>query len=127
MPLSNSLIKSKKGARQELLLPVALLAAWFVTFWANSRVWSWLLYTILGLDSKKRLTESILFFLTDSIKITLLLVGITFVVTIARSFITVERTRAFLGGKTVGFGNVLAAGLGTLKPFCRFDPGAAQS
>ena len=118
MPLSNSLIKSKKGAGQELLLPVALLGGWFVIYWANSRVWNWLLYRILGLDPKKRLTETIHFFLTDSVKITLLLVGITFVVTIARSFITVERTRAFLGGKTEGFGNVLGAGLGTLTPFC---------
>jgi len=118
MARPNSLIPAKKVLRRELILPFALVAGWFATYWANGRVWNWLLYTVLGLDPKKRLTESIHFFLYDAVKISLLLVGITFVVTIARSFITVERTRAFLGGKTEGLGNVLAAGLGVLTPFC---------
>jgi hypothetical protein len=35
----------------------------------------------------------------DTVKIVLLLVGIIFVVTVARSFVSLERTRALLGGR----------------------------
>jgi uncharacterized membrane protein YraQ (UPF0718 family) len=52
------------------------------------------------------------------VKIVLLLVGIIFVVTVLRSFMSVERTRALLGGRREGLGNVLAAGLGVVTPFC---------
>jgi uncharacterized membrane protein YraQ (UPF0718 family) len=37
---------------------------------------------------------------------------------VLRSFMSVERTRALLGGKREGLGNVLAAGLGVVTPFC---------
>lgn len=65
-----------------------------------------------------RLTETIHFFLFDSVKIALLLIGIIFTVTILRSYMSVERTRALLGGKREGIGNVMAAGLGVITPFC---------
>ena len=35
-----------------------------------------------------------------------------------RSYISVERTRALLGGRREGVGNVMAAGLGVATPFC---------
>jgi hypothetical protein len=41
-----------------------------------------------------------------------------FMVTVIRSFFSPERTRALLGGKREGIGNVLAAGLGVVTPFC---------
>jgi uncharacterized membrane protein YraQ (UPF0718 family) len=58
------------------------------------------------------------FFLFDTVKITLLLTGIIFAVTVLRSFVTLERTRALLGGRREGVGNVMAAGLGVVTPFC---------
>jgi hypothetical protein len=48
----------------------------------------------------------------------LLLCGIIFVVTVVRSFMSVERTRALLGGRREGIGNIAAAGLGVVTPFC---------
>jgi uncharacterized membrane protein YraQ (UPF0718 family) len=65
-----------------------------------------------------RLTETLHFFFYDTIKIGLLLTGIIFLVTILRSFMSVERTRQLLGGKREGAGNVMAAGLGVVTPFC---------
>jgi uncharacterized membrane protein YraQ (UPF0718 family) len=41
-----------------------------------------------------------------------------FVISIIRSFFSPERTRALLGGKRAGVGNVLAAMLGIVTPFC---------
>ena len=38
--------------------------------------------------------------------------------TVLRSFMSVERTRALLGGRREGVGNVVAAGLGVVTPFC---------
>jgi uncharacterized membrane protein YraQ (UPF0718 family) len=72
----------------------------------------------LGLDRNKKFADALHFFFYDSTKIALLLVGITFAVTIARSFVTIDRTRAFLGGKRAGVGNVFAASLGVVTPFC---------
>jgi len=51
-------------------------------------------------------------------KILLLLGGMIFAITIIRSFFSSERTRALLGGKREGIGNVLAASLGVVTPFC---------
>jgi uncharacterized membrane protein YraQ (UPF0718 family) len=75
-------------------------------------------YDVFGMAPAARLTSSLHFFFYDSIKIALLLGGIIFVVTILRSFMSIERTRALLGGKREGVGNVLAAALGVITPFC---------
>jgi hypothetical protein len=48
----------------------------------------------------------------------MLLTGMIFLVTLIRSFFSPERTRAALGGRREGIGNILAAGLGVLTPFC---------
>jgi hypothetical protein len=54
----------------------------------------------------------------DTTKILLLLGGIIFIVTVLRSFVTVEATRRLLGGRHKGYGNIAAAGLGVVTPFC---------
>jgi hypothetical protein len=77
-----------------------------------------MIYDVVGLSRTSRLGESVHFFFYDVTKITLLLTGIIFVVTILRSFMSVERTRALLGGRRGGVGNVAAAGLGVVTPFC---------
>ena len=41
-----------------------------------------------------------------------------FLISIIRTFFSAERTRALLGGKRQGIGNVLAAMLGIVTPFC---------
>lgn len=91
---------------------------WFALYEANRPFWDWLLGDVGGLDLESRLGSGIHFFFFDSVKIALLLVGIIFLVTVLRSFMSVERTRALLGGKREGVGNVMAAGLGVVTPFC---------
>ena len=80
--------------------------------WRWDRSGTGLLYGLAGLPRGTRWADAIHFFCFDSTKILLLLVGIIFVVRILRSFLSIERTRALLGGKREGVGNVLAAGLG---------------
>ncbi len=96
----------------------ALAVVWVAAYRVNGPAWDAVLYGMAGMDRNARLTETLHFFGYDSVKISLLLVGIIFVVTVARSYMSVERTRALLGGKREGVGNVLASGLGVITPFC---------
>lgn len=99
--------------------PVAAGAAlWWTLYRWNLQFWNWMIYDAVGLSRNSRLGESVHFFCYDVTKIILLLSGIIFVVTILRSFMSVERTRALLGGRRGGVGNVAAAGLGVVTPFC---------
>ncbi len=93
-------------------------AGWVLAYWVNTQVWDWLLYRVLDMSPRDRLTETLHFFGYDTVKIALLLSGIIFVITVARSYMSVERTRALLGGRREGVGNVMAAGLGVVTPFC---------
>lgn len=96
----------------------AAAVVWFALYEVNRPFWDWLLGGVIGLDLESRVGSGIHFFLYDSVKIVLLLTGIIFLVTVLRSFMSVERTRALLGGKREGAGNVMAAGLGVVTPFC---------
>ena len=72
----------------------------------------------LGLAHDSRLGKSLAFFLYDVPKILLLLSGMVFAISIVRTFFSPERTRALLGGKREGVGNIFAALLGIVTPFC---------
>ncbi|MFN3265521.1 MAG: permease [Deinococcales bacterium] len=106
---------------KKIFLPFGLLAAallWVVAYQRLLPFWDWLIYDQLGFSATSRLGSSIHFFFYDTCKILLLLSGIIFVVTIVRSFFSVERTRALLGGRSEGVGNIIAALLGVVTPFC---------
>jgi uncharacterized membrane protein YraQ (UPF0718 family) len=79
---------------------------------------NWLVYSLLGFQTGSRLGQSLAFFFYDVPKILLLLTGMIFLISLLRSFFSPERTRDLLGGKHEGIGNILAALLGVLTPFC---------
>ena len=97
---------------------IAFGAVLVLVYRINGWIWNHLLYHVLGMSPTSRLTETIHYFFFDWVKIGLLLIGIIFAVTMLRSYMSVERTRTLLGGKREGVGNVLAAGLGVITPFC---------
>lgn len=78
----------------------------------------WLTCSVLGLTQGSPLASSVNFFIYDSIKVTLLLAIIVFLVAIVRSFITPQKVKKWVGGRTEGAGNVIAAVLGIPTPFC---------
>jgi uncharacterized membrane protein YraQ (UPF0718 family) len=78
----------------------------------------WLTYNILGIAPKTLLGNAVDFFINDTIKIFLLLVVIIFVVSIIRSFLPPEKIRNILSRKNKYVGNILAATLGIITPFC---------
>lgn len=75
-------------------------------------------YSLLGLEKGSHLGEAIQFFVYDTPKVMMLLTLIVFVIGILRSFFTQERTRKYLAGKRETAGNVMAALLGIVTPFC---------
>ena len=69
-------------------------------------------------DPKRHLGEAISFFAYDTPKVLMLLTLVVFGMGVVRSFFSPEKTRALLVGKHEGVGNVLAASLGIVTPFC---------
>lgn len=75
-------------------------------------------YNLLELQTDSRVADALNFFLYDTMKIFALLCGIIFVVAIIRSSFPAERTRQILSNKREFIGNILAALLGVVTPFC---------
>ena len=76
------------------------------------------LTALLPIDRHSRTGEAIAFFLYDLPKVLMLLTLIVFLMGVLRSWFSPERTRAMLAGRREGVGNVLAAALGVVTPFC---------
>ncbi len=95
-----------------------VVLAWLAAYNLIQPLADWLSYSALGLSRDSHLGESLAFFLYDVPKILLLLSGMVFAISIVRTFFSPERTRTLLGGKREGVGNVFAALLGIVTPFC---------
>jgi uncharacterized membrane protein YraQ (UPF0718 family) len=109
--------QSQINKRLFALLGVTTLA-WLVAYNVIQPFANWISYSALGLERDSHFGESLAFFLYDVPKILLLLSGMVFAISIVRTFFSPERTRALLGGKREGVGNIFAALLGIVTPFC---------
>jgi len=97
------------------LLPAAL--AWVAAYASLIPLADFLL-GLTGLTRQGHLGEALHFFFYDAPKVLLLLTGIVFLMGVVHTFVAPERTRALLSGKRLGLGNVMAASLGIVTPFC---------
>ncbi|MTW17304.1 permease [Rhodoplanes serenus] len=97
---------------------LAVLAVGWVAVYASLRPAADALVRLTPLDPDGALGQAIAFFLYDTPKVLMLLTLVVFAMGVVRSFFSPERTRALLSGRREGIGNVLAAGLGVLTPFC---------
>jgi uncharacterized membrane protein YraQ (UPF0718 family) len=75
-------------------------------------------YTLLKLDPSSHLGDALNFFIYDTLKIFLLLSTIVYGVAIIRAYFPPERTKRILSHKREFIGNVFAALLGIVTPFC---------
>ena len=101
-----------------LFMGVAGVVLWWVIYRQLPMISKWLTYDLLPIRNGSHLGSSIEFFLYDTPKVMMLLFLVVFGVGVIRSFFTPEKTRAFLSGKSEFAGNVLAALLGIVTPFC---------
>ena len=94
------------------------LVLWYVIYSQLESFSYYFAYSLLGIETGTHLGEAIQFFVYDTPKVMLLLTLIVFVIGMLRSFFTQERTRRYLAGKRETAGNVMAALLGIVTPFC---------
>lgn len=73
---------------------------------------------LLPLTAGSHASRAVEFFIYDTPKVLLLLTLVVFGMGVVRSFFSPERTRALLAGRREGLGNIAAAGLGIVTPFC---------
>jgi uncharacterized protein len=104
-------------SRRPRIFLVVAAGAWFVAYQALAPL-SELLTAVLPVQRDSPLGGALQFFLYDTPKVLLLLAGVVFVMGMVNSYFTPERTRALLTGRAEGAGNVLAASLGVVTPFC---------
>jgi uncharacterized membrane protein YraQ (UPF0718 family) len=97
---------------------LTLATALWVATYAHLTDFADLAVAILGLTRDTHLGEALHFFLYDTPKVLLLLVGIVFVMGVIQTFFAPEHTRALLAGRRLGMGNAMAASLGIVTPFC---------
>jgi uncharacterized membrane protein YraQ (UPF0718 family) len=78
----------------------------------------WPVYDTIGLSRSSALGSALDFFIYDTAKIFFLLVVIIFAISLLRSFFPPEKTKRVLEKVPVFIGNILAALLGIVTPFC---------
>jgi uncharacterized protein len=103
---------------KNLIAPIFLLPVWYLVYANLQPLTDWFVDIVLGMTKGSNLTEALRFFMFEFPKVLMLLVLIIFFVGILRSFFTAERTRKALEGKKTFTGNVMAAVLGIVTPFC---------
>lgn len=110
--------RDNAGPWRLLLIGVGILALWYAVYRQLLPFSRLVAFDWFGLVPGSHLGEAMQFFVYDTPKVLMLLVLVVFGVGVLRSFITVEWTRRFLSGKRESAGNVLAALLGVVTPFC---------
>ena len=109
---------SRPGWCKYLVQGLAALVIWWLVYRSLAPFAAWFTYSLCGLAKASHLGSAVEFFVFESPKVLMLLTLIVFGVGIVRSFFTPERTRRILSGRRESAGNVLAALLGIVTPFC---------
>jgi len=110
--------QERAGLRRRLAIMTVCLVAWWAVYLNLPAAARALTYGLLGLTPSTHLGEAVEFFLYDTPKVLMLLSLVVFGIGMVRSFFTPQRTRRLLAGRSEAVGNVLAALLGTVTPFC---------
>ena len=100
------------------LLVLLAAAAWWLAYNNLEPFAKWFTYHLLGMASGSHLSSAVEFLVFEAPKVMMLLTLVVFGVGIVRSFFTPERTRRILAGRRESAGNVFAALLGVVTPFC---------
>jgi len=101
-----------------ILFSAAGVVVWWLIYSNLSAFAGWFTYSLLKMEQGRHISSAVEFFVFEVPKVLMLLVIVVFVTGIIRSFFTPEKTRAILSSKTETVGNVLAALLGVVTPFC---------
>jgi len=100
------------------LLFLVLAAVVWVFVYVNLSGVAAAVIAMLPLDQTGHLADSLRFLIFEAPKVLMLLTAVVMVMGMINSWFTPERTRAMLAGKHEGVGNMMAASLGIVTPFC---------
>ncbi len=79
----------------------------------------WLIYSVFAIANHSKLGDALNFFVFDTIKIFILLAGVTFLMGIINSYFPIDKVRSFLTKrKWYGLDYFVASFFGTITPFC---------
>jgi uncharacterized membrane protein YraQ (UPF0718 family) len=95
----------------------AAIALWFALYRQLLPFAQWLVAQT-AIEPGSHLASSVEFFFYDTPKVLMLLTLVVFAMGVVRTFFSPEHTRALLAGKREGLGNIAAAHLGIVTPFC---------
>lgn len=84
--------------------------------WLNELIGN--LISLTGLDLNSKIGSGIQFFIYDTLKISILLMVLIFVISYIQTYFPPERTKQILSEYSGISGNILSALLGTVTPFC---------
>ena len=102
----------------QIIKVTALIGAWYFIYINLQKVSDFITYSLFGLSETSHIGKALNFFIFETPKVLMLLIIVVFVVGIIRSFFNAEKTRQMLAGKREFLGNILAALLGIVTPFC---------
>ena len=103
--------------KKQLFSVLLLLPVWYLLYINLQSISDFLIDSVFQM-SESHLSETLRFFIFEVPKVLLLLVLVIFGVGIIRSYFPPEKTRKALAGKSTFMGNIMAALLGVLTPFC---------
>ncbi len=99
-----------------IFLLVAVLL--WVMIYSHLSDFSVVLVAALPMAQTGHLADALRFLVFEVPKVLMLLIAVVMVMGMINSWFTPERTRAILAGKHEGIGNIMAATLGIVTPFC---------
>lgn len=107
-----------KKVENKVIGVLLLIPIWILVYKYLHQIADFIVFRLFQMTPEKHLTESFRFFIYEVPKVLMLLVLIIFFVGIIRSYFSPEKTRKALEGKSLFAGNVMAALLGIVTPFC---------
>jgi uncharacterized membrane protein YraQ (UPF0718 family) len=109
---------NSKSNKKQIAILLLLLPVWYLLYVNLQNIADFIIDDILKMQKGNHLSETLRFFIFEVPKVLLLLVLIIFGVGVIRSYFSPEKTKKALAGKSTFLGNIMAAFLGVLTPFC---------
>jgi uncharacterized membrane protein YraQ (UPF0718 family) len=110
-------LQKNPDLRSWSLVAIAAIA-WIFLYNIIQPLADWLAYGLLALEHGSPWGESLAFFFYDVPKLLLLLSGMIFVISLLQTFIDTQKVRTLVEKRGEGVGNIMAAFLGAVTPFC---------
>lgn len=95
-----------------------ILCGWVLLFYYKASLAGWMVYDMLPFNKGEKLSSFLSFFITNGLKIFLLLIALVFLISLARTWLPAEKIKEKLASMPALKANVLAGGLGVLTPYC---------